>query len=102
MFLVDRQIASPREESFQRDACQRRPMVRIPSVLVLLPSSQVPPDFMHFSRHPPAPSLSVLLAWARSTRDLVFIANSTCWVPPLCTGAKPLPCTGRPSVMWSS
>ena len=35
---------------------------RHPSVPVLPPSSQVPPDFMHFSRHPPAPSLSVLLA----------------------------------------
>ena len=28
----------------------------------LTPSSQVPPDFMDFSRHPPALSLSVLLA----------------------------------------
>jgi hypothetical protein len=32
MFLVDQQIASAREEFFQRDACQVRPLVRSPSV----------------------------------------------------------------------
>jgi hypothetical protein len=41
MFLVDEQFASPREEVFQGDARQGRPMVRCPSVPMRL--------FMHFS-----------------------------------------------------
>ena len=34
MYLVDKQIASAREEFVKWDACQGRPMVRCPSVPV--------------------------------------------------------------------
>ena len=34
MFLVEQQITSTREEFFQGDACQGRPVVRCPSVPV--------------------------------------------------------------------